>query len=181
MITKEDLKKLIARIKAATGKTQRQISVGAGYGENSLSELAAQKNGNYEPAYRQLELVYGDILKNSTPRSLTVGKEAFTADQLFHMYMKAMERQDKIMDAQTVILNRIDGEMARETTLARMDANLKRTLAAALTVAKDQEDLMKQLRALLPIPAQRKAPSAGVGKEKDQIDVGLDKTGKHPA
>jgi hypothetical protein len=109
--------------------------------------------------------------------------ERFTADQLFHMYMKAMERQDGLMNAQTTILKSIEDKMAKETTLAALEANyLKRTLAAALVVAKGQEDGMKELRGLLlQSPVRQKVPSRGGGKERDRIDGGLEKKGKTPA
>lgn len=126
----------------------------------------------------------GQMLKRG-PAALDIqphDNERFTADQLFHMYMKAMERQDGIMETQMVLLSDIKKEMAKETTLAGMEANLKRTMAAALTVSKGQEDGMKEIRDLfLQVRAQKKAPSRGAGKGRGRIDGGFEKTGKRPA
>lgn len=85
--------------------------------------------------------------------------------------------------ALATVLERVEKNMATGQTLADLETNyLKRTLAASLTVAKDQEDAMKEIRNLASlIRAQKKAPSRGSGKGRDRIDGGLEKTGKNPA
>lgn len=65
MISKKDLQDLIKLIKKRTGKTQQQISIGAGYAEKTLTQLIS-KDEDLEPAYNQLMLVYNDVLNNST-------------------------------------------------------------------------------------------------------------------
>lgn len=76
----------------------------------------------------------------------------------------------------------IESKMAREETLTTMDASLKRTLAAALTVAKGQEDAMKELRNLFSqAKAQKTDPSGGSGKGRGRRNGGFEKTGKSPA
>lgn len=125
----------------------------------------------------------GDILLNpKQPIIADASKQYFTADQLFAMYLKAMERQDKIMDAQTVLLESIRKEMAKENTLAGMKANLDRTMAASLTAVQNQDEGMAEIRNLfLQTRVQKKPPSGGSGKGQDRIDEGSENTGKTPA
>ena len=65
MISKEDLKGLINIIKKKTGKTQEQISEGAGYEPETLTQLLS-KNKSLDAAYDQLKLAYKEELKFST-------------------------------------------------------------------------------------------------------------------
>jgi transcriptional regulator with XRE-family HTH domain len=65
MVSKKDLLSLIKEIKEKTGKTQEEISAGAGYEPKTLSQLMS-KGANLEGAYTQLKLVYGQKLNNST-------------------------------------------------------------------------------------------------------------------
>lgn len=68
MISKEDLRGLIVTIKKKTGKTQEQISEGAGYEPETLTQLLS-KNKSLDAAYDQLKLAYKEELKNSTSQS----------------------------------------------------------------------------------------------------------------
>lgn len=61
MTSKERLKNLIDLLIHATGKKQWQISEGAGYDRNSLTEALARSKG-HEPVIEQLELVYKDVI-----------------------------------------------------------------------------------------------------------------------
>lgn len=65
MTSKKQVKDLIKTIKDRTGKTQEQISAGAGYGPKTLTQLLS-KNEGLEPVYRQLQLAYSAELNNST-------------------------------------------------------------------------------------------------------------------
>lgn len=67
MISKDDLRSLIKTIKERTGKTQEQISEGAGYEPETLTQLLS-KNKSLDAAYNQLKLVYKQELNNSTSR-----------------------------------------------------------------------------------------------------------------
>lgn len=68
MISKEDLRGLIKTIKKKTGKTQEQISEGAGYEPETLTQLLS-KNKSLDAAYNQLRLAYKEELNNSTLQS----------------------------------------------------------------------------------------------------------------
>lgn len=84
--------------------------------------------------------------------------------------------------AQTEILRDMRKEMARADIQNKMEANLKRTLAAALTVSKGQVDGMKEIRDLfLQIQAHQKPLSVDDGKGRGQIDEVSEKKGKTPA
>jgi transcriptional regulator with XRE-family HTH domain len=72
MISKKDLQELIKEIKKKTGKTQQEISIGAGYKEKTLTQLLS-KNEDLEPAFNQLNLVYGHELNNSTSSNQDLG------------------------------------------------------------------------------------------------------------
>lgn len=65
MKSKEDLRELIKAIKKATGLTQKEISVGASYDENTLTQALSRDTG-HEAVIKQLHIVYDDRLKNST-------------------------------------------------------------------------------------------------------------------
>lgn len=93
---------------------------------------------------------------------------------------EGFKSQAAAFKAQGELMGIIRNEMARESTLARMEPNLKRTLAASLTAVKNQEDAMKELRNLLP-PAQKKGLSRDGGKGQDQIGGGSEKKGMTPA
>lgn len=104
-----------------------------------------------------------------------------SAMQILKVLADAFRDQATVISVQAEILRSIEEKMAREATLARMEPNLMRTLAAALTVAKGQEDAMKELRGLLSPPVRKKAPSRGVDKGRHRIDGGPEKKGSHPA
>jgi transcriptional regulator with XRE-family HTH domain len=72
MISKKDLQGLIKTIKKKTGKTQEQISIGAGYKQKTLTQLLS-KNEDLEPAFNQLKLAYSDVLNNSTFANSDIG------------------------------------------------------------------------------------------------------------
>jgi transcriptional regulator with XRE-family HTH domain len=72
MISKKNLQDLIKTIKKKTGKTQQEISIGAGYKEKTLTQLLS-KNEDLEPAYNQLKLAYGDVLNISTSSNFDIG------------------------------------------------------------------------------------------------------------
>jgi transcriptional regulator with XRE-family HTH domain len=65
MISKKDMRSLIKTIKEKTGKTQEQISIGAGYKQKTLTQLLS-KNESLETAYNHLKLIYQRELNNST-------------------------------------------------------------------------------------------------------------------
>lgn len=95
---------------------------------------------------------------------------------------RAQENYSEGFRALVTVMERIEKEMARADAQARMETNLKRTLAAALTVAKGQEDGMKELRDLLSqVRAQKNSPSEDAGKGRNRIDEGFEKKGKNPA
>lgn len=71
MISKEKVKQLINSIKKETGKTQKEIAVGAGYKENTLTQLLS-KGENLDAVYDQLMRVYR--LNNSTPNLDQIAK-----------------------------------------------------------------------------------------------------------
>jgi len=98
--------------------------------------------------------------QNKLKEEASKSGQHFTPDQLFQMYMKAMERQDKIMEAQTVILTNIESKMARGDALADVAKNLQRVLGGLETVADKQTDAIKEFRAdLKEIKSQKKVPS----------------------
>lgn len=65
MTSKKQLRELIKTLKEKTGKTQAELSEGAGYEPKTLTQLLSKGEG-LDPAYRQLKLVYGQWLNNST-------------------------------------------------------------------------------------------------------------------
>lgn len=65
MNAKEELRKLIKQIKNSTGLTQEQISVEAGYEEKTLTQALSRQKG-HEAVIKQLNLVFGERLKNTT-------------------------------------------------------------------------------------------------------------------
>lgn len=65
MVSKKNLQDLIKDIKKKTGKTQQEISAGAGYAEKTLTQLLS-KGEDLEPVYNQLKIVYSKELNNST-------------------------------------------------------------------------------------------------------------------
>lgn len=65
MVSKKQVKDLIKTLKERTGKTQEELSIGAGYGAKSLTQLISKGDG-LEPVYNQLRLAYAAELKNST-------------------------------------------------------------------------------------------------------------------
>lgn len=65
MASKKQVKDLIKTLKERTGKTQEELSVGAGYSPKSLTQLISKGEG-LEPVYNQLRLAYAAELKNST-------------------------------------------------------------------------------------------------------------------
>lgn len=82
MISKEDLRSLIKTIKRKTGKTQEQVSEGAGYEPETLTQLLS-KNKSLDAAYNQLQLVYKEELKNSTlPNKPPIVSAEFLAGKL---------------------------------------------------------------------------------------------------
>lgn len=123
MISKDALKSLIDSIKDATGLGQEEISIEAGYKSTTLTELLS-KGKRLDAAYKRLEIRFRDRLKNTMSEPTEV-RQHFTADQLFHMYMKAMERQDRLMETQNEILNDIRKKMAQESTQAKMIDDFK--------------------------------------------------------
>lgn len=192
MVTRQQLKDFITEIKAKTGLKQFEISKEAGYEPKTLGQLVS-KGAGLQEVYDQLNRVFGQRLKNSPTQIL---EKSFTADQLFSMYMSSAERQDRLMEAQLGILKSIESKMARQDSQAiienkvksveelsqGMASNLKRTLAAALTVAKGQEDAMKEIRSLLSQEqARKKGLSPGDGKGRGRIDGAPEKKGKSSA
>lgn len=71
MASKKQLRELIKTLKQKTGKTQEELSAGAGYGPKTLTQLLSGK-ANVDNAYSQLILVYGKELKNSTSENLDI-------------------------------------------------------------------------------------------------------------
>lgn len=65
MASKKQVKDLIKLLKDKTGKTQEQISVGAGYEPKTLTQLLSKGEG-LEPVYRQLKMAFAAELKFST-------------------------------------------------------------------------------------------------------------------
>lgn len=62
---KKELKILIETLKKATGKTQGQISLGAGYEEKSLTQALSKSRG-HQAVIKQLRIAYKNILENPT-------------------------------------------------------------------------------------------------------------------
>ena len=62
--SKEILSDIIEFLKKETGKTQGELSVGAGYAAETLAQLKSKESGQ-EPAIDQLRIVYKEIFKNS--------------------------------------------------------------------------------------------------------------------
>lgn len=65
MASKKQVKDLIKTLKGKTGKTQEELSVGAGYEPKTLTQLVS-KGEALESVYNQLKLAYAAELKNST-------------------------------------------------------------------------------------------------------------------
>lgn len=65
MVSKNDVKNLIKKVKEKTNKTQAQISVGAGYKPKTLTQLIS-KGESLDVVYNQINLAYSGVLKNST-------------------------------------------------------------------------------------------------------------------
>jgi transcriptional regulator with XRE-family HTH domain len=66
MASKKQVSELIKTLKKKTGKTQEELSVGAGYKPKSLTQLLS-KAENLDTVYDQLTRVYGKWLSGSTP------------------------------------------------------------------------------------------------------------------
>lgn len=111
----------------------------------------------------------------SQPQILTVLAKAIEKQA------DAFANQAATLRVQADIMKSIESKMAKETTLAGMESNLKRTLATALTLSKDQQDGMEEIRGLFSQTwPQKNAPSRGSGKGRGRIDGGFEKTGKSP-
>lgn len=173
MISKDDLKSLIKRIKDRTGLGQEEISVGAGYKRTSLTEILS-KGDSLDAAYRQLQLIYGDKLIKSTPEEKegsAQNKDGFSSEQLFAMFLE-------VSKAQTKILTSIESKMAQEKTQAMIadkikdiDANLIRTLTGVEVLSGDSEASLKMIREIsAKLKEQKNVPSGGAGKRSGQTD-----------
>ena len=114
----------------------------------SISEILGRRQ-NIPPKKWALFLekwrIAKDLAEASTELSEEGGSGYFTADQLFRMYMKAMERQDIIMDAQTIILRSIESKMATEATQTVIAGKVD-SVIASLNDAKQVEILAAQYR-----------------------------------
>lgn len=71
MTSKKDLQDLIKVIRKKTGKTQQEVSVGAGYKQKTLTQLLS-KNEDLDPVYNQLKLAYNDVLNISTSQGVDI-------------------------------------------------------------------------------------------------------------
>lgn len=65
MASKKQVRDLIKTLKEKTGKTQEQLSEGAGYKPKTLTQILS-KGEDLEPVYNQLRLVYAGELNIST-------------------------------------------------------------------------------------------------------------------
>jgi transcriptional regulator with XRE-family HTH domain len=110
MVSKKNLQDLIKDIKKKTGKTQQEISSGAGYAEKTLTQLLS-KGEDLETVYNQLRIVYSKELNNSTyenndiAASLRVISKALQKIENGQAYIRAEIRgygQYQIMESNTV-------------------------------------------------------------------------------
>lgn len=85
---KEELIALIELIKRATGKTQSEIGVNAGYAENSLTEILAKPKG-HGTAIKKLTIAYNHILKDST--SFNPEVESFNSSEPMQAVLKLID------------------------------------------------------------------------------------------
>lgn len=137
----------------------------------SISEILGRRQNIPGAKWKIFKEKYGIASDSSEGPS----PDHFSAEQIFALFLE-------VSKAQTAILNNIESKMARGDTQATMDANLKRTLAGVLTLSKDHEDAMKEIRDLfLQAKIPRKGPSRGGGKGRGQTDGRSEKTGKNPA
>lgn len=109
MASKEDLQKLIKRIRAATGLTQEKVSIGAGYKKRTLTQILSGE-ADKTATYNQLLLVYGERLKDSTQpkrgdksgdaKPAVSGKYKKGSDYWLDKYVEALERdKDRLFDS----------------------------------------------------------------------------------
>lgn len=102
----------------------------------------------------------------------------FTADQLFHMYMKAMERQDGIMESQLTLLRSIEGKMAREETQARIEASSIESLAGILSMSQRQKQAIAEFRKDFEELRSQDSQPRGSGRKSRESDGAGEKRGK---
>lgn len=189
MISKEQLEDLVKRIRDRTGLGQEEISLSIGYKVRTLTELLS-KGEKLDSAHTRLMLKYGETLKDSTSTPKGAAKKTklghFTPDQLFAMYMSSVERQDRLMEAQTAILKSIENTMARadaQTTmnekLEEISASLADSKEVDLLAAKHQEEKFAEIaNLLLQGLSSKKHPSLGAGKRQGENGGGVDKPRK---
>jgi transcriptional regulator with XRE-family HTH domain len=65
MASKKQLRELIKTLKEKTGKTQAELSAGAGYEPKTLTQLLSKGEG-LDSAYKQLKIAYAKELNIST-------------------------------------------------------------------------------------------------------------------
>ncbi len=80
MNSKDDLKRLVERLKDITGKTQKQLSVEAGYEEDSLTQAISKKEG-HQAVIKQLMLAFKAELEDLTKEE-SVENSALEEDEL---------------------------------------------------------------------------------------------------
>jgi transcriptional regulator with XRE-family HTH domain len=114
MISKKDLQDLIKTIRKRTGKTQQEVSVGAGYKEKTLTQLLS-KNEDLEPAYDQLKIAYSSVLNNSTFQSKSID-----------FFIGKLETKEEVIQTKDQVIAQIEARRRdAEILAAKMEAHYK--------------------------------------------------------
>lgn len=137
MKSKEKLQNLIETIKEATGKTQGQISIGAGYKEKSLTQALSKEDG-HEPVIKRLEIAYRDVLKKPTLNKVEAKGGKTIVQMPVSKENRDIDLQTALMDMiaitkEQVEVTRIQAETADKHAQARLaEADNNRRLIAML-------------------------------------------------
>ena len=117
-----------------------EIAEKTGYKKATISEYLKTKEPSeafVRTFCEQYKVDFGLIWRGVKPPAQDQSQH-FTADQLFHMYMKAMERQDGIIATQTAILKNIENKMA-------LEISLQETLAGVETIVDEHGPRLKKI------------------------------------
>jgi transcriptional regulator with XRE-family HTH domain len=198
--------------KKAIGNRLKEAREAKGLNKSSFAEQAGIDISQYSKAERGIEglgpdklkllvnkhginadyLVTGkgEILQNNLPTKEEFQLQSpvhFTADQLFAMYMKSVERQDKLLEAQVGILKSIESKMAQESTQAivnkkvsALDDKLNEALAGIDTIVDQADEILQKFRPLSSEAGiERRSPFQDVDNKQGENVRDVHKRGKN--
>lgn len=88
-----------------------------------------------------------------------ISNNEFSAGQLFHMYMRALDRQDKIMEIQTALLQTQTALLKQIESKMALESSLQETLAGVETIADRQEKAIETMNASFAVLKRKRTVS----------------------